>query len=210
MVPTSAVFPFRATRAAACWGREACCWSLPTPIALRQCSAASGFCENLLGSPPPLPPPNVPPLKESSRTGAGHVGPRAHGATPRESRLRGMPQDHGPHRARARKFRWGRPMARHRIRDLRSMPSGQLVDGTKVDGPASLRQALARSSRGFRRHHDREIADVRGRAAKRNYYDMPVVRAVMRGCGRRSLPVFRAGFGNRAERSVSDENERSA
>ena len=47
--------------------------------------------ENLLGSPPPLPPPNVPPLKESSEAGARHIGARAHGATSLQSGLRRMP-----------------------------------------------------------------------------------------------------------------------
>ena len=67
--------------------------------------------EQLLGAPPPPPPPNVPTLAENEgddRT----VHARAHGAAPRQSRLRGLPSRHGPDGLRAREFRRPRPLAR--------------------------------------------------------------------------------------------------
>ena len=55
--------------------------------------------------------------------------------------------------------------------------SGQLVDGTKLDGPASLRQALAQPLRCVRPDRDRKALTYgTGRALK--YYDMPVVRSI--------------------------------
>jgi hypothetical protein len=58
-------------------------------------------------------------------------------------------------------------------------PSGQLVDGTKLDGPASLRNALlSRSDVFVRTMTEKLLAYGTGRALK--YYDMPVVRAIDR------------------------------
>jgi hypothetical protein len=57
--------------------------------------------------------------------------------------------------------------------------SGQLVDGTKLDGPASLRNALlARSDVFVRTLTEKLLAYGTGRALK--YYDMPVVRSIAR------------------------------
>ena len=46
-----------------------------------------------------------------------------------------------------------------------------------------------------------------GRETK--YYDMPVVRAVMRDAARESLPVLPAGAGHREERPVSNAGQRA-
>ena len=63
--------------------------------------------------------------------------------------------------------------------DARSTPSGQLVDGTKLDGPASLRKALlSRSDVFVRTMTEKLLTYGTGRALK--YYDMPVVRAIAR------------------------------
>ena len=86
--------------------------------------------------------------------------------------------------------------------------SGQLVDGTRVDGPASLRKALLDRPEAFVGTMTEKLL-MYGVGRETKYYDMPVVRAVMRGCRRRSLPVLRPGVGNCEERAVSDENERS-
>jgi hypothetical protein len=57
--------------------------------------------------------------------------------------------------------------------------SGQLVDGTKLDGPASLRQALlSRSDVFVRTMTEKLLTYGTGRALK--YYDMPVVRSITR------------------------------
>ena len=133
--------------------------------------------ENLLGSPPPLPPPNVPPLKENGSDNA---------ATSVRARIE-------EHRA--------NPVcaACHKIMDpiglslenfdgvgrWRVMDSGfkidqasQLVDGTKVEGPASLRKALVNRPEAFvGTVTEKLLMYAIGRETK--YYDLPVVRAIM-------------------------------
>ena len=82
------------------------------------------------------------------------------------------------------------------------------MDGTRVDGPASLRKALLDRPEAFvGTMTEKLLMYAVGRETK--YYDMPVVRAIMQRCRRRSLPVLRAGVGNCEERAVSDENEGS-
>ena len=61
--------------------------------------------------------------------------------------------------------------------------SGQLVDGTLLDGPASLRNALlSRSDVFVRTMTEKLFAYGTGRALK--YYDMPVVRSITRDAAR--------------------------
>ncbi len=134
--------------------------------------------ENLLGSPPPLPPPNVPPLKENSGEAA---------ATSVRERME-------QHRANAA------CAGCHKIMDpiglalenfdgvggwravdsgFKIDASGQLVDGTRVDGPSSLRTALLNRPEAFiGTMTEKLLMYAVGRETK--YYDMPVVRAVMR------------------------------
>jgi len=57
--------------------------------------------------------------------------------------------------------------------------SGQLVDGTKVDGPASLREALmGRSEAVVHTFAEKLLIYALGRGLE--YYDMPVVRSIAR------------------------------
>jgi hypothetical protein len=57
--------------------------------------------------------------------------------------------------------------------------SGQLVDGTKLDGPASLQKALlSRSDVFVQTMTEKLLTYGTGRALK--YYDMPVVRSIAR------------------------------
>ena len=59
--------------------------------------------------------------------------------------------------------------------------SGQLVDGTPVDGPASLRKALLDRPEAFvGAMTEKLLMYAVGRETK--YYDMPVVRADHAGC----------------------------
>jgi cytochrome c551/c552 len=135
--------------------------------------------ENLLGSPPPLPPPNVPPLKESSEQA------RATSVRERMEQHRANPVCAGCHKIMDpiglalenfdgvggwRNVDLGFPID----------SSGQLVDGTRVDGPASLRKALlARPEAFVGTLTEKLLMYAVGRETK--YYDMPVVRAVMQG-----------------------------
>ena len=57
--------------------------------------------------------------------------------------------------------------------------SGQLADGTEVDGPAALRQALRRHPEQFARTMtEKMLTYALGRGLE--FYDMPVVRAIAR------------------------------
>lgn len=151
---------------------------LVTSVANRTSPVARGkwILENILDAPAPLPPPNVPPLKENE------------GATQPTS-LRARMEQHRKNPTCA---------ACHKIMDpigfsldnfdligtWRSSESGQpidatgqLVDGTKLDGPASLREALlARSDVFVETATEKLLTYATGRALK--YYDMPAVRAI--------------------------------
>ena len=79
--------------------------------------------ENLLGSPPPLPPPNVPPLPETTNgQGIKKVATSVRERMEQhrdQSALQGLPSDHGSDRPLARKLRRRRTMANrgHRLED---------------------------------------------------------------------------------------------
>jgi hypothetical protein len=151
---------------------------LVTSVANRTSPVARGkwILENILDSPAPLPPPNVPPLK-------GDEG------TPQPTSLRARMEEHRKNPTCA---------ACHKIMDpigfsldnfdligtWRSADSGepidatgQLVDGTKLNGPASLRNALLNRSDVFvRTVTEKLLTYATGRALR--YYDMPVVRSI--------------------------------
>jgi hypothetical protein len=151
---------------------------LVTSVANRTSPVARGkwILENILGAPAPLPPPNVPPLSENE----GAAQPAS---------LRARMEEHRKNPTCA---------ACHKIMDpigfsldnfdligtWRSTDSnrpidatGQLVDGTKLDGPSSLRAALLSRSEVFvHTTTEKLLTYATGRALK--YYDMPVVRAI--------------------------------
>jgi Protein of unknown function (DUF1592)/Protein of unknown function (DUF1588)/Protein of unknown function (DUF1585)/Protein of unknown function (DUF1587)/Protein of unknown function (DUF1595)/Cytochrome C oxidase, cbb3-type, subunit III len=134
--------------------------------------------DNLLGAPPPKPPANVPPLKENAE------GTKA---LPVRARL----EEHRSNPACAACHTMMDPIGfalenfdavgAWRIHDSGADidVSGQLVDGTKVDGPASLRQALVNHSDAFiRTFTEKLLTYALGRGLE--YYDMPAVRAIDR------------------------------
>jgi cytochrome c551/c552 len=157
---------------------------LVTSVANRTSPVARGkwVLENLLGTPAPLPPPNVPPLKENE----GAQQPTS---------VRQRMEEHRNNAVCA---------ACHKIMDpigfslenfdligtwrsteggIKIDASGQLVDGTKLDGPASLRQALlSRSDVFVQTMTEKLLTYGTGRALK--YYDMPVVRSITRDAAR--------------------------
>jgi hypothetical protein len=61
--------------------------------------------------------------------------------------------------------------------------SGQLVDGTRVDGPSSLRKALLDRPEAFVGGMTEKLL-MYGLGRETKYYDMPVVRAIMRDAAR--------------------------
>jgi hypothetical protein len=96
--------------------------------------------ENLLGSPPPLPPPDVPPLEEKPTAGAASVRERIeqHRANPA---CAGCHKIMDPIGLSLENFdaigRW-----RRIDEGVTVDASSQLVDGTAINGPAGLRKAL--------------------------------------------------------------------
>ena len=141
--------------------------------------------ENVLGTRPPDPPPNVPPLEKTT----GEPG-----------KVLTLREKMTLHRA-------NEPCATcHRIMDPMGFslenfsadgqwrakdggdggsvidPAGQLFDGTPINGPVSLRQALLRYSPQFvRTVTEKMMIYGLGRAVE--YSDMPVIRAIVRDAG---------------------------
>jgi mono/diheme cytochrome c family protein len=135
--------------------------------------------ENLLGSPPPPPPPNVPSLKENKE------GEKALSVRERLEEHRANPACASCHKIMdplgfaLENFD---AVGQWRSNSEAGTPidaSGVLSDGTKVDGPASLRQALLS-------HPDAFAATVTGKlltyALGRGleYYDQPAIRKIRR------------------------------
>lgn len=157
---------------------------LVTSVANRTSPVARGkwVLENLLGTPAPLPPPNVPPLKENE----GAQQPTS--VRQRMEQHRNNPVCAGCHKIMdpigfsLENFdligTWRTSDGNTKID-----ASGELVDGTKLDGPASLRQALLSRSDVFVRTMTEKLMTYgTGRALK--YYDMPVVRSIARDAAR--------------------------
>ncbi len=157
---------------------------LVTSVANRTSPVARGkwVLENLMGTPAPLPPPNVPPLD----TGA---------SAQQAASVRQRMEEHRKNPACAACHKIMDPIGfslenfdligRYRTSDggIPIDASGQLVDGTKLDGPASLRLALlSRSGVFVQTMTEKLLTYGTGRALK--YYDMPVVRSIAREAAR--------------------------
>jgi hypothetical protein len=146
----------------------------------------SWILENLLGSPPPSPPPNVPPLPENTNgqgitTVPTSVRERmiAHRAN---QPCKGCHQIMDPIGLALENFDG---IGRWRDKDSGSKieASGQLVDGTPVDGVESLRSALlARPDAFVQTMTEKLLMYAVGRAS--HYYDMPAIRAITRDAAR--------------------------
>lgn len=142
--------------------------------------------ENLLGSPPPLPPPNVPPLKENTSGVAGTS------VRERMEEHRSNPACAGCHKIMdpiglALENFDGVGQWRTMDSGFKIDASGQLVDGTKIDGPASLRKALLDRSEAFVATVTEKLL-MYGVGRETKYTDMPVVRAIMREAAREAAP----------------------
>jgi len=138
--------------------------------------------ENILGTPPPPPPPNVPPLKENED-----------GVKPRS--VRELMEEHRKNPACSGCHSVMDPLGfslenfdgigEWRGKD-QSGPidaSGQLADGTKVEGPVTLRQAITRYPEQFAGTvTEKLLTYALGRGLE--YYDMQVVRSIVRDAAR--------------------------
>jgi hypothetical protein len=139
--------------------------------------------ENILGTPPPAPPANVPPLKENEE---GSKNPRS---------VRELVEEHRRSPACSGCHSIMDPLGfslenfdatgEWRNKDT-SGPidvSGQLADGTKVNGPVSLRQAIMKHPDQFAGTvTEKLLTYALGRGLE--FYDMPVVRGVVRDAAR--------------------------
>jgi hypothetical protein len=152
---------------------------LATSVSNRTSPVGRGkwILENVLGSAPPLPPPNVPSLEDSG-------GKVTHTIRQKMEQHRSNPVCASCHKimdpigfslenfdltGKWRTTDGGEPID----------ASGQLVDGTKLDGAASLREALVSRSDVFASTLTEKLMTYAiGRGVK--YYDMPVVRQVTR------------------------------
>jgi hypothetical protein len=135
--------------------------------------------ENILGTPPPAPPPNIPALREANEGG-------------KVLSVRERLEEHRKNPACATCHRVMDPLGfslenfdavgEWRTKEAVGVPvdaSGQLADGTKVDGPAALRQALRKHPQQFARTMtEKMLTYALGRGLE--HYDMPVVRAIAR------------------------------
>jgi len=141
-------------------------------------SRGKWILENLLGSPPPLPPPNVPPLKENSTdTVATSVRERMeqHRAN---APCSGCHKIMDPIGLALENFD-GTGQWRTLDAGAKIDASGQLVDGTHLDGPSGLRKALLDRPQAFVGTLTEKLL-MYGVGRETKYYDMPVVRSVMR------------------------------
>ena len=132
--------------------------------------------ENVLGTPPPSPPPNVPPLKEND----DNSKPRSVRELLEEHRknppCRGCHQIMDPLGFSLENFD---AAGEWRVKEAGGVvdASGQLADGTKVDGPVSLRKALMAHPEQFvDTLTEKLMTYALGRGLE--YYDMPVVRKI--------------------------------
>jgi len=142
--------------------------------------------DNLMGAPPPPPPANVPPLKESESAGGKSLTMRE-----RMEEHRGNPVCAACHKLMdpigfaMENFD---AVGAYRTRDGGTLgplidATGQLMDGTRVDGVVTLREAIVRQPEIFVSTFTEKLMTYalgRGVAAA----DMPVVRAVVRNAGR--------------------------
>ena len=155
-----------------------------TSIATRTSPVARGkyVMEVLLGTPPPPPPPNVPPLKEN-----------AEDAKPRS--LRELMEAHRQNEPCASCHKMMDPIGfslenfdavgswRDKDNGKPIDASGQMFDGTKLDGPQSLRRALLQHSDSFIGSFTESLfAYGLGRVIESA--DMPAVRVVEREAAR--------------------------
>ncbi len=135
---------------------------------------------NILGTPPPDPPPNVPPLDETAGRGLS--------MRERMEQHRKNPACSGCHKLMdpiGLSLENFDGIGRWRAADggVRIDASDTLFDGTKVDGPVALRRAvLGRSDQFVRTMTEMLLTYGLGRGIE--YYDMPVVRSILKESAR--------------------------
>jgi len=133
--------------------------------------------ENLLGAPPPTPPPDVPNLEEKPTATARSVRERI-------EQHRSSPTCAGCHKIMdpiGLSLENFDAIGRWRAADegVKIDASGQLVDGTPIAGPSDLRKAMLARGDVFVAAMTEKLM-MYGVGRETHAYDMPTVRAIMR------------------------------
>jgi hypothetical protein len=144
--------------------------------------------DNVLGTPVPPPPPNIPALEEN------HAGIKPRSVRERMEEHRKNPACSVCHNIMdpiGFSLENFDATGAWRIRNESNAPldaSGVLVDGTKVDGPVALRKALLSRPETFATTLTEKLMTYAlGRGLE--YYDMPAVRAVVHGAARNDYRI---------------------
>jgi hypothetical protein len=150
-----------------------------SPIRTRPVVRGKFILENILGTPPPAPPANVPPLQESGAALARTMRERManHRANPVCASCHAMIDPLG---FALENFN---PVGQFRKVDENFVAidaSGSMPDGAKFDGLAAFRGALVRAPENFvTAFTEKLMIYALGRGLE--YYDMPAVRSVVKG-----------------------------
>ncbi len=139
--------------------------------------------EVLIGTPPPPPPPNVPPLKENSDERTGHV---AKPLSVRE-RMQQHRTNEPCHSCHSMMDPIGfslenfDPVGVWRTDDsgFKIDPSGKMYDGTPLNGPVSLREAILKHSDSYVTNFTEKLMAY-GLGRIIDYHDEPFVRGVVK------------------------------
>jgi hypothetical protein len=138
--------------------------------------------ENILGTPPPEPPPNVPPLEDSAGGSVKNLTLREQMTVHRKNQpCAGCHKIMDPIGFALENFdadgKWRNKQGGEGGSPIDT--SVQLYDGQQVDGPVALRHALLRYSPQFvRMFTEKMLTYAVGRGVE--YYDMPVIRSIVR------------------------------
>ncbi|MEQ1896866.1 MAG: DUF1592 domain-containing protein [Vicinamibacterales bacterium] len=152
-----------------------------SPIRTRPVVRGKFILENILGTPPPAPPANVPPLQESGAVLAKTMRERmaAHRSNPVCASCHAMIDPLG---FALENFN---PVGQYRKVDENFVAidaSGAMPDGAKFDGLAAFRGALVKAPENFvTAVTEKLMIYAMGRGL--GYNDMPAVRSVVRGAG---------------------------
>jgi len=136
----------------------------------------------LLGTPPPAPPPNVPPLKENATQAAKLSVRERMEAHRKQEPCASCHKMMDPIGFALENFD---PIGVWRTNDsgFRIDASGRMFDGSRLDGPVSLRQAILNHSDAFLRTFSSNLLAY-GIGRVLDYQDMPAVRAIDREAAR--------------------------
>jgi hypothetical protein len=163
--------------------------------------------EVLLGTPPPTPPPNVPPLKEAGDFEKVLPVRERMEAHRKVEPCRSCHQIMDPI---GMAFENYDPVGLWRTKDSGSVidPTGHMYDGTPLNGPASVREAVLNHSDAFMRNFTEQLFEY-GLGRIVDYNDMPSVRTIARDAARKNnrFSAFVLGVVNSPSFQMSRNNE---